>query len=683
MEFKIFGTAVEKKFDEMTKQGVLHTVSIDKDLLFAKYLDSYPEGTNPMFRKRTEHDCQCCKSFIRRVGNVVAIIDGKLVSIWDVQVGGHFQVVADAMSKTVKECSVNNIFLSSETDAGVSSNFDNNGLPWNHFHVKYPAYVRVRGAEIAAKLGESRTAYEVFERALREITIDAVDTVLDLIAQNSLYRGAEHTFVVTTFRKLKKAYDQQKTNLAKQLFIWSSLHNLQYAVANIRGRVIGTLLTDLSDGKELDDAVRLFESKVAPMNYKRPTALVTKAMIAKAQAKVEELGLTSALTRRFATIEDITINNILFADRTAKKAMNVFDELSVKTPARLKNLDKIEEISIERFLSDVLPTTQSLEVMFENEHANHLVSLIAPAYPDAKPMFKWDNQFSWSYTGELTDSIKERVKSAGGSVDGFARFSLSWSNYDDLDLHMIEPGFNRNEIYFGSKRSDRTGGTLDVDMNAGGSRSRTPVENIVYPDKRQLVEGEYQLVVHQYCQRESVDVGFEVEVDLNGTVYTFAHPNAVPDCGRVVVAVFKYTRQDGFTVVSSIPSSKTSKVVWNIPTQTFQKVNVVMLSPNYWDGQRGIGNKHYFFMLENCLNDGKARGFYNEFLTSDLEQDRKVLEMVGSKMKTDESDRQLTGLGFSSTQHNHLLCRVKGSGNDLSTQQAARADKVRRRKSEE
>lgn len=55
------------------------------------------------------------------------------------------------------------------------------------------------------------------------------------------------------------------------------------------------------------------------------------------------------------------------------------------------------------------------------------------------------------------------------------------------------------------------------------------------------------------------------------------------------------------------------------------------------------------------------RGFYNEFLRSDLDQHRKVIEMVGARMKNEESERQLSGLGFSSTQRNSLLCRVSGS----------------------
>jgi hypothetical protein len=85
-----------------------------------------------------------------------------------------------------------------------------------------------------------------------------------------------------------------------------------------------------------------------------------------------------------------------------------------------------------------------------------------------------------------------------------------------------------------------------------------------------------------------------------------------------------------------------------------------MLSPNYWDDFK-VGNKHYFFMLEGCRNDGGARGFYNEFLRSDLDQHRKVFEIVGSKVRTEEERDQLSGLGFSSTQKNHITVRVTGS----------------------
>jgi hypothetical protein len=75
------------------------------------------------------------------------------------------------------------------------------------------------------------------------------------------------------------------------------------------------------------------------------------------------------------------------------------------------------------------------------------------------------------------------------------------------------------------------------------------------------------------------------------------------------------------------------------------------------------GNKHYFFILDGCKQPGTVRGFYNEFLTDKLRDHRKVFEVLGNKMRVEESDEQLTGLGFSSTVRASIHCRVSGSFN--------------------
>ena len=127
---------VQKQFDRM-KSHSLFRVQVDKDLLWQTYLNSFPEGTNTTFRERTEHDCQCCRQFIRAIGNVVAVIDGKLESIWDVKVGGHYQIVADALSTLIKKSSIENVFLHTEHTAGTDKNYQNleSGeiLTWEHF----------------------------------------------------------------------------------------------------------------------------------------------------------------------------------------------------------------------------------------------------------------------------------------------------------------------------------------------------------------------------------------------------------------------------------------------------------------------------------------------------------------------------------------------------------------------
>ena len=68
-------------------------------------------------------------------------------------------------------------------------------------------------------------------------------------------------------------------------------------------------------------------------------------------------------------------------------------------------------------------------------------------------------------------------------------------------------------------------------------------------------------------------------------------------------------------------------------------------------------------MLEGCKNDGTPRGFFNEYLKGALLGQKRVFEALGSKMKVAPSDEQLSGLGFSSTKRDSIVCRVKGTYN--------------------
>ncbi len=664
VEFKVFKAAVAKRFEQM-KSHALFRAAVEKDLLWDTYLTSFPPGTNEIYKQRREYDCNCCKQFIRAIGNVVAVVDGQLVSVWDIEVGYPFQPVVDALAELVKSRPIDNNFLHTERTAGTDKNFqqllDQSVATWEHFFVNLPNQVVVRGTDIGGMLSESRALHDVLHRSLTEITNDAIETVLELIAQNSLYRGEENKFAVESFRRVKREFDKLTSYEAKDIFIWSQVKTLPASVSKIRNTSIGTLLTDLSEGKDMESAVGAFEAKVAPTNYKRPTALITKKMIEQAQKTISDLGLMSALDRKYATVTDISVNNILFADRGSRKDLtgSVFDDVAASLPEKTKNFDKVEEMTVEKFIADILPKAESLEVMFENRHGSNLVALIAPTDPTAGRLFKWDNNFSWSYNGEVADSIKEKVKKAGGNVTGDLCCRLAWHNHDDLDFHMTEPG--GYHIYYPNKRVlSPSGGMLDVDMNAGSGHTREPVENIFYSDKSRMQEGTYMLRVHQFARRESTNVGFEVEIDFLGTVWRFAYDKPVKQDERITVAEFSYSRRDGVKLLNSLPEAQASRQVWGIPTQTFHKVRLMMLSPNHWDGV-GVGNKHYFFMLEKCLNDGTARGFFNEFLRGDLDAHRKAFEVVGSKVRTQESSDQLSGLGFSSTQRNDVLVRVKGS----------------------
>jgi len=120
MEFVEFKNLQQKHIARILKdQNTLFVVDIDKDDLWEKYLSSFPEGTNKVFRERQEFDCSCCKQFVRNFGNVVTLEDSKLVSIWDFQTkDSTYQPVVEALSKHVRASKIKDVFVTKEAAFG-------------------------------------------------------------------------------------------------------------------------------------------------------------------------------------------------------------------------------------------------------------------------------------------------------------------------------------------------------------------------------------------------------------------------------------------------------------------------------------------------------------------------------------------------------------------------------------
>ena len=679
--FKDFVKAIQKNLQQMSKDSSrLFTVNVDTEELYNLYLDSFPAGTNEIYRERREYDCSCCRHFIRDVGNVVSIKNGELHTIWGINPvsDDKYNVVAAALDAYVKQKAVLGVFLKKEKRIGTPENREM--LPtgkinkYEHFFVDLPEiciFKECYGHTLEGDLSQFRDVRNVFKRSLDKISKEAVDTVLELIAQNSLYKGAEWKKQLTEFKNYQKEYGKL-TDEQKELWIWEKSIAAGAVIGKIRNHSIGTLLVNISEGMDLDLAVRKYEQIVAPVNYKRPKAIFTKKMLEDAKKTITELGYIDSLQRRFATLDDITVNNILFSNKDAAKritgAMDLFDEMEQDVAIDPKRFSKVEEISAEDFIKNVLPVAKELEVYLENKHIQNMVSLIAPEVADAKTMFKWNNGMSWAYTGNITDSdIKENVKAAGGSVTGIVRFSIQWNDGNgkdnsDLDAHCLEPQ-GGDHIYFSHKISRYTGGELDIDITDPiyqcKSNGGVAVENITYPSKERMKPGTYKFYVNQYSFRNSQ--GFKAEVEVNGEIHSYEYNTPVR--GNVDVAEVILDQSGNFKVVDKLPGNcaTISKDVWGIKTLQFTPVSVVCYSPNYWDEQKGIGHQHLFFMLKDCINPEEPNGYYNEFLKPELEQHRRVFETLGAKAHVKDVDDQLSGVGFSLTKRNDLIIKVKGA----------------------
>lgn len=671
MSFSHVRDLLTQRFNEVASdiKNRLFVVDADKDELYALYLDSFPEGTNPIFRERREFDCSTCRQFLKNIGPTVWIDDElKVHSLFEIDTGSpeQYQPVFDALDAYVKQCKITGIYMNYQKKVGCSVTHaleDGRAVSYEHFEVLLPNWMFADKKNIGTLCGDYNSTHDVFKRSLDEITAEALDTVLELISTKTLYRGEEWQEQLLKFKRMKNVYDKLSDD-DKDLYAWKFAGEAGKVIGHIRNHSIGQLLLDVSADEDLDQAVRKYEAIVAPANYKRPKAIFTKRMLEEAQKTVEQLGIMDSLPRRFATLDDITVNNILFADRNIKKNLsgNVFDEMAGEVSVNPKNFSKVEEISIDQFLSDVLPHATAVEVLMQGSLMKNLVSVIAPQNVSAPSMFKWNNGFSWAYAGNMADSdIRENVKSAGGKVDGVLRFSIQWNDTgewdkNDEDAHCVEP--HGKHIYFSDKYNYVTGGNLDVDI-INPEQGKPAVENITWPVKSRMNEGTYKFFVHCYCNRGGRS-GFRAEVEFDGNIYSFDYNK--PLHHDEIVNVAEVTLRDGvFSIKELLPSTTSTREVWGIKTNQFVPVNLIMYSPNYWDEQSGIGNRHYFFMLQGCVNPDTPNGFYNEYLRNDLLEHKRVFEALGGKMRVAEDPNQLSGLGFCSTRRNELIVRVKGN----------------------
>ena len=127
---------------------------------------------------------------------------------------------------------------------------------------------------------------------------------------------------------------------------------------------------------------------------------------------------------------------------------------------------------------------------------------------------------SETYAPSINSEMEKRLKREGAKT-GAITISLMWDNYNDIDLHCIDP--NGEEIFFSHKNS-RSGGELDVDMNAGGPNSNEPVENI-YWENRKAKKGNYSVYINHYrnhnCYGCSDPTNYTVVVKQNNIVREF------------------------------------------------------------------------------------------------------------------------------------------------------------------
>ena len=698
---------LRNNLDVLTSQpNNLFLLDVSKSDMWSTYINAYPEQVNvegsqePIY-VRQSNNCNSCKSFINRYGNLVHINPEtfEITNIWGMSLD---LAPAKAMYNLLSVATIRDAFLPEDLMMGndridyVYKEKWNKEFTWTHLAYTLPTTTRIYTLNVSKQRSDIRSSYDTFKASLQKINNTALNTVLDLLDENKIGRGQEKRHLIEEFKDAKALYDSLTSFEKKEAFLWWYARN-KSDITHFKNDVIGTLLVDISDivgtsnyNQRVERLVDTYNrTRVNAENYQVTVTAASNSQIDRGQKLVEELGLLPSLYRRFAEDRDLHVNDLLFTKRVSDPnsllGNNPFDLIKSPTVVNPASLRDLQTVSFNELINDILPKLTDVEILFNDDQTSNLVSLIGPLYPDSPNIFKWGNRYSLCYNGALADSgIKELVKLAGGNVNGFIRISLRWYNGDDEDLRLHTP--KGILIFFGNKSCRQVKWELDVDMNAGyRTNSINPVENITHPHGSYPDEGIYRVEVNNYSKRDKSNTHFEVEIECGDTLWHFEHPG-LQNGATAIIAEFEYSKNtNNITLFSGNPSYRSdadannrtnkgkSREVWGLKTNVFYPVKSICLSPNYWSGNvindnvTDRGNKHLLFFVQGCINPNqKVSGFFNEFLRSDLYEHRRVFQMLSEKMPLKNGDdTQLSGLGFSSSKPAEFILRVKGEKNGL------------------
>lgn len=697
---------LEQNLEKMCATGILFTSKVTGDEVWDTYMKGF--GKDPKFRDpdSSVHNCNCCRSFFKHYGNMVALDKNlDIITLFDGEFPEEYSESFRLLSELLKKSEIENVFVETftrlnefpfekgikVTDRLFRLGFDSNvkiftqeeadkfgvveagkAYTFRHFHVTIPeSFIDKSGNSRESILGEIRTTKSVFERGMLEIPVDTLELIRDLINQGSLLDSEKE---LTKLGEVIKKAEEFKSVAPEKRDRWLWRKSYKFKYARFRNDLIGTLCSDLAQGVEINEACKEYNKKVDPANYMKAKSPITKRQIEEAKKFVEENGYEESFCRRCATLEDIKVSDILHSNvgDGKIKPVSIFDGVKpTATRHRKSEFVGVQEVTIDKFMTDILPTCTGVELFMTSDHKGNLVTLTTAENKDSKRIFKWNNNFSWTYNGNLAgkSQIKEAVKSAGGFVDAFFRFSIMWNEdwekrsvSTDLDAHCVEPG--GDHIYYQTFRKDRgdrktkCGGQLDIDMICP---EKTGVENIYYKDKNKLRDGAYRFYVNHFSGQATT---FKAEIVFGDQVYTY-HYN-IPSKGNMEIATFHIKNGEVDHIDQSqwlVSSEGVEETVWGIDTLQFHKVNLICLSPNHWDEAGATGNKHYFFFMERCKNPNQIRGFHIENLKSDLLTHRKVFEVLGNTSMIEPSEQQLSGLGFDATVRDSVILKLKGTHN--------------------
>lgn len=644
----------------------------DAEGLYEMYLGniSDPEA-------RQHYTCNACRNFIERFGNLAMVnAEGKLESLmWDVDATpAFFKASVEAMQKAVENAKIKGVFYADAKKLGLPKTGE-----WTHLHMILPRemVVNTRVKTAGQQMAEKREEYRILMDALNTFSMETINKAIEVCETDAAYRADRVLGAAKAFREVKEIFDNTADANVKRNLIWMKVAKVPNGVFHIASSPVGELMKNIMSGMSLRVSAMKFSEMMG--GYMVSTAAPTASAVESAERMIEKLGLADALERKYEAYANIPKDAFVWEDKgaaaiaakaaeKAAKPAGIFAKVQTKAQANagqtMASDMPVSVMTWAKFARTILPEAREIAALTDNRQ--RFMALVTAANADAENILQWDNTVSWYYNnGGIDVRMKESIEAHGGRYDNVQiRASLMWENENnrssygtDLDLHCMTP--NGAHIYYGNKR-DRSGGYLDVDANAAGTRTMdVPVENIRWTSG--ALNGHYKFYVKNYKQMDRRANTYKVELAIGDQIYAIED---VAGATGTFKTAFEFDYHNGTVTNLKMYGNETAASAdWNVDMGTFVKVKGIVTSPNNW-GEKAASRygNHMFFLLEGCkdLAEGRGKGFINEMLKPELFEIRKTLQAYTAVTPIEGADEaDACGLGFSEEAAWNLTLRVK------------------------
>lgn len=399
--------------------------------------------------------CSECGSFLRNYGYFV-VLDDHLTPVpllWSIDESvdiGPFRKGVSALYEMIQRAKIDrpvdfrDITIRFPTHDKLGSDKDSNYYP--HFNIKRVVNnVVITGGTDIADLETYRRNFEVLRNSFLNYfhkKIDDVPVMLKAIKFIRLNSPMNADTLVFGLERFVKLY-MNPINLAYQTggqaardTVIAHCANSRNDIINYNGTVMGMVMDGLIEGLSTSLLLNRLKTFTDSLNHMRPTRDARGNDVTAANEYFVENGLIPSLDRRYATLEDIKSEHLLWrpTETEDKTDGSPFDHL-LKGPEKKTKERKIEgklRIPLSEFKA-LLPEFTSLEITRNNTLG--FGSLVTAVYPEAKPIVVWDNDenrnpVSWFVfrARHARDTIHEC-----GSVKAITQLPSQWSGFEKYD----------------------------------------------------------------------------------------------------------------------------------------------------------------------------------------------------------------------------------------------------------